>query len=89
MQVMTKEWLLENVSLLPKQEMEQLKEYLEFLVWKTKQQPIKTSLAQQIVNTMEQSTEVTIEDAHSLLTAIKEGQKPVQFKSPFKLENHV
>ncbi|MDM8558953.1 hypothetical protein [Candidatus Parabeggiatoa sp. HSG14] len=63
--------------------MEQLREYLEFLVWKTKQQSTKTSLAQKIIKTMEQSTSVTV-DAHTLLTAIKEGQKPIRFESPFK-----
>ena len=44
MQVMTREWLFESVSQLPTREMEQLREYLEFLVWKTKQQPIENSL---------------------------------------------
>jgi hypothetical protein len=82
MSIMTREWLFDSVSQLPNREIEQLREYLEFLVWKTK--PTETSLAQKIIQTMEQSTEVTIEDAHSLLTAIKEGQKSVQFESPFK-----
>ena len=67
MQAINKEWFFDNISQLPNKEIKQLKEYVEFLVWKQH----KTNLPLEILQKMEQSTEVTIEDANELLITIK------------------
>ena len=80
----TREWALNTVAKLPEKDMEQLKDYLEFLVWKNNQkQTGKNPIAQHIIKAMEQPPEVTHEDIEALLQAIKEGKQPIRFKSPF------
>ena len=90
MQTTTREWVLDTVTKLPEKDVEQLKYYLEFLTWKSKQQESepkqtgKNPMAQRIIEAVEKSHEVTIEDAEALLQVIKENQMPVRFDSPFK-----
>ena len=45
-------------------------------------------IAQRIIEAVEKSYDVTMEDAETLLQVIKENQKPVQFKSPFVMSEH-
>jgi len=85
MQATTKEWVLDTVSQLPEKEMEQLRDYLEFLMWKTEQWKSEGQhLSQRIIEVVEQSHDVTMEDAEALLQAIEEGKRPVRFGSPFE-----
>ena len=90
MQTATREWIHKTVDQLPDRETEQLKDYLEFLTWKSKRQKSepkqtgKNPMAQRIIEAVEKSHEVTIEDAEALLQVIKENQMPVRFDSPFK-----
>ena len=48
----------------------------------------KNPIAQRIIEAVEKSNDVTMEDAETLLQVIKENQKPVQFKSPFVMSEH-
>ena len=90
MQAVTREWIHKAVDKLPDREAEQLKGYLEFLTWKSKQQESepkqtgKNPMAQRIIEAVEKSHDVTMEDAEALLKVIKENQIPVRFDSPFK-----
>ncbi len=90
MQAVTREWIHKAVDQLPDQETEQLKDYLEFLTWKSNQQESepkqtgKNPMAQRIIEAVEKSHDVTMEDAEALLKVIKENQIPVRFDSPFK-----
>ena len=90
MQTTTREWIFDTVTKLPQKDVEQLKDYLEFLTWKAKQQKPepkqtgKNPMAQRIIEAVEKSHDVTIEDAEALLQVIKENQMPVRFDSPFK-----
>ena len=43
----------------------------------------KNPMAQRIIEAVEQSYDVTMEDAEALLQVIKENQIPVRFDSPF------
>ncbi len=43
----------------------------------------KNPIAQRIIEAVEKSQEVTLEDAEILLQVIKENQMPVRFDSPF------
>jgi hypothetical protein len=69
---------------------EQLKHYLQFLTWKSNtQKPAPKSgpqnpIALRVVEAIEKSNEVTIEDAEALLQSIKEGEIPMRFSSPFE-----
>ena len=90
MQTATKEWILETISLLPNNKLEQLGNYLKFLLWEDKQnkQPkLKAkSIAQKLIETIGESNQVTMEDAQALLNAIEEGKKTMRFDSPFESE---
>ncbi len=48
----------------------------------------KNPIAQRIIDSVEKSYDVTVEDAEALLKVIKENQKPLQYKSPFELSEH-
>ena len=48
------------------------------------QQTVKNPMAQRIIEAVEKSYDVTMEDAEALLQVIKENQMPVRFDSPFK-----
>ena len=90
MQSTTREWIVQTVSQLPEKYAEQLKDYLEFLTWKSKQQKSepkttgKNPIALRVIEAIEKSNEVTMEDAEALLQSIKEGEIPMRFDSPFK-----
>ena len=43
----------------------------------------KNPIAQRIIEAVEKSHDVTLEDAEALLQVIKENQMPVRFDSPF------
>ena len=89
MQTTTKEWVLDTVAKLPDKDVEQLKAYLEFLTWKSKQQESepkttgKNPIAQKIIEAMKEPPHLTEEDAQALLQAIDEGKQPIRFESPF------
>jgi len=73
----------EQIFRLPLKEMEQLKEYLDFLIWKAKpQQQEGNRIAQEIISALKQSNELTIDDAYALLKTIKESEKSLPCKSP-------
>ena len=84
-QAATVGWVVDTVSLLPSRERKQLRDYLNFLVWKTRQHEPE-SLAQKIIKAVEHSNEVTMDDALALLKTIEEGKKVMQFDSPFEPE---
>ena len=48
----------------------------------------KNPIAQRIIEAVENSYDVTMEDAETLLRVIKEKQQPVQFEPPFKVTGH-
>ena len=88
MQTTTRQWVLDTVSQLPERELEQLRDYLEFLTWKSKQQkPEGNLIAKDIIKSMEQPPHVTHEDVEALLQAIDEGKQPIRFESPFDETN--
>ena len=73
----------EEIFRLPLKEMEQLKEYLDFLIWKAKAQEKEGNhIAQEIISTLKASNELTIDDAYALLKTIKESEKSLPCKSP-------
>ena len=90
MQATTKEWVIKTLEQLPPKETEQLIDYLDFLVWRTKQEKTeqketgKNLIAQRIIKAMEQPPEVTHEDVEALLQEIEDGRMPVKFDSPFE-----
>ena len=90
MEVMTKQRVLKTLEQLPEKETEQLIDYLDFLVWKSKQEEShpkttgKNPIALRVIEAIEKSNEVTMEDAEALLQSIKEGEIPMRFDSPFK-----
>ena len=90
MQTPIREWIHKAVDGLPDRETEQLKDYLEFLTWKTKEknssteQRKKNPTAQRIIEAMEKPPYVSSDDIDSLLKVIKEAKQPTQFESPFE-----
>ena len=89
MQSTTKEWIIQTVSQLPQKDVERMKDYLEFLTWKSKQQESelkptgKNPIAQKIVEAMKEPPHLTEDDIQALLQAIDEGKQPTRFESPF------
>lgn len=95
MSVTTKKWVLNTVEKLSTSEMEELKRYLEYLVWKSqtptgnlenpKDSPKSKPTGQptQILAALNRSHRVSTEDAEALLQSIKEGEIPIQFDSDF------
>jgi len=90
MQTATKEWIHQTVDQLPEKDAERLKDYLEFLTWKSKQQKSepktagKNPIAQRILKAMEKPPHLTHEDVEALRQSIEEGKMPVKFDSPFE-----
>ncbi len=95
MSVTTKKWVLDTVEKLSVSEIEELKHYLEYLVWKS-QTPTRTlgnpkdlpkldrrGQPRQILAAINKSHDVTAEDAAALLHSIKEGEIPMRFDSDF------
>ena len=95
MSVTTKKWVLNTVEKLSASEMEELKHYLEYLVWKS--QTLTRSLGnpkdlpklerrgqpKHILEAINKSHDVTTEDAAALRQSIKEGEIPMRFDSDF------
>lgn len=95
MSVTTKKWILNAVEKLSASEIEELKQYLEYLVWKS-QIPAESlgslqnmpkskrkGQPRQILEAINKSHHVTTEDAEALLHSIKEGEIPMRFDSDF------
>ena len=82
MSATTREWVLETVAALPNPEMGELKQYLEYLIWKS-QKPKRKGQPKQVLAAINKSHDVTMEDALALLQSIKEGEIPMRFDSPF------
>ena len=82
MSATTKEWVLDTVAKLPNSEMGELKQYLEYLIWKS-QKPKGKGQPKQVLEAINKSHGVTMEDALALLESIKEGKTPIRFDSPF------
>ena len=85
MSVTTKEWVFNAVEKLSASEIEELKRYLEYLVWKSEiptenlenlQDSFKLKRKgrpKRILASINKSHDVTPEDVEALLNAIKEG----------------
>lgn len=96
MQPATREWIHQTVDQLPEKDAEQLKDYLEFLIWKSKQKAVvhgqrqpesktgKNPIAQRIIKAMEKPPYVAHEDIEALLQVISEAKQPTRFESPFE-----
>ncbi len=80
--ITTKEWVLDTVAKLPNPEMGELKQYLEYLIWKS-QRPKGKGQPTQVLEAINKSHDVTMEDALALLESIKEGKTPIRFDPPF------
>lgn len=95
MSVTRKKWVINTVEKLSTSEIEELKRYLEYLVWKSEiptenlenlQDSSKLKRKGQpkrISAAINKSHDVTPEDAEALLNAIKEGEIPMCFDSRF------
>ena len=88
MSVTTKKWVLNTVKKLSASEIEELRYYLEYLVWKS-QTPIENlgnlqdspkferkGQPRQILEAINKSHDVTMQDAEALLHSIKESETP-------------
>ncbi len=95
MSVTTKKWVLETVEELSASEIEELKRYLEYLVWKSEiptesfgnpqdsSKLKRKGQPERILAAINKSHHVTPEDAKALLDSIKEGEIPMRFDSVF------
>ena len=93
MSVTTKKWVLNTVEALSASEIEELKRYIEYLLWKSEiptenlENPQDSSKLRRkgqpkrILAALNRSHDVTPEDAEALLNAIKEGEIPIRFDS--------
>ena len=95
MSVTTKKWGINTVEKLSASEIEELKCYLEYLIWKS-QTPTESlenpqnlsklkqrGQPKQILEAINRSHDVTTEDAEALLHSIREGEIPMRFDSDF------
>lgn len=95
MSVKTKKWVLDTVEKLSHPEIEELQKYLEYLIWKSQlstkgfskpqdsPNPEPKGQPKQILEAVNKSHQVTMEDAEALLQSIKEGEIPMRFDSAF------
>ena len=95
MSVTAKKWMLHTVEKLSAAEIEELKRYLEYLVWKSEipterlgipqdlSKPEPTGQPSQVLAAINRSDQVSIEDAEALLQSIKDGEIPLRFDSVF------
>ena len=95
MSVTTKEWVFNTVEKLSASEIEELKRYLEYLVWKSEipteslgnsqdsSELKRKGQPRRILEAINKSHRVTLEDAKALLDSIKEGEIPMRFDSVF------
>ena len=98
MSVTTKKRVLNTVEKLSAAEIEELKRYLEYLVWKSEipteclgtpqdsPKPEPTGQPSQVLAAINRSHQVSIEDAEALLQSIKDGEIPMRFDSAFDEE---
>ena len=98
MSVAKKKWVLNTVEKLSASEIEELKRYLEYLIWKSEIPTESLGNSQnssglkrkgqskRILEVINKSHHVTPEDAKALLNAIKEGEIPMRFDSVFDKE---
>lgn len=88
----TKEWIIQTIAQLPEPEAKQLKDYIEFLTWKSMQKRKPENgqnlIAQSIIKAMENPPHLTYEDVEALRRSIEEGKMPVDFASPFEPDEH-
>lgn len=95
MSVRTKNWVLKTVEKLSAAEIEELRCYLEYLVWKSETPTERLGTSQdspkleptgqpsQVLAAINRSHQVSIEDAEALLQSIKDGEIPIRFNSAF------
>ena len=95
MSVTTKEWVLNTVEELSAAEIEELKRYLEYLVWKSEipterlgtpqdsPKPEPIGQPSQVLAAINRLHQVSIEDAEALLQSVKDGEIPMRFDSVF------
>ena len=95
MSVTTKEWVLKTVEKLSASEIEELRRYLEYLVWKSEIPTERLGIPQDspkleptgrpshVLAAINRSDQVSIEDAEALLQSIKDGEIPMRFDSVF------
>ena len=95
MSVLTKKWGVDTIEKLPPSEIEELRRYLEYLVWKSQlsttrfevlpesPKPAPTGQPTQVLAALNRSYQVSIEDAEALLQSIKEGEIPIRFDFAF------
>ena len=95
MSVTTKKWGLNTVEKLSAAEIEELKRYLEYLVWKSEisierlgtlqdlPRPEPIGQPSQVLAAINRSDQMSIEDAEALLQSIKDGEIPMRFDSVF------
>lgn len=95
MPIKRKKWVLNTVEKLSTTELEELKRYLEYLIWKSEiptenlRNPQDSSKLKRkgqpkrILAAINKSHDMTPEDAEALLNAIKEGEIPMRFDSVF------
>ena len=95
MSVATKNWVLKTVEELSAAEIEELKGYLEYLVWKSEiptgrlgtpqdsSKPEPTGQPSHVLASISRSHQVSIEDAEALLQSIRDGEIPMRFDSVF------
>ena len=93
--VTTRNWVLKTVEKLSPSEIEELKRYLEYLVWKSEiptehlgipqdsPKPEPTGQPSQVLAAINRSHQVSIEDVEALLQSIKNGEIPIRFDSAF------
>ena len=84
----TREWVLETIAKLPNPEMGELRQYLEYLIWKS-QKSKRKGHPKQVLEAINRSHDVTMEDALALLQSITEGAIPMRFDSPFDKSEEV
>ena len=90
-----KKWIIDAVEKLSAAEIEELKRYLEYLVWKSEipterfgtlqdsPKPEPTGQPSHVLAAINRSDQVSIEDAEALLQSIKDGEMPMRFDSVF------
>ena len=95
MSVATKNWVLKTVEELSAAEIEELRRYLEYLVWKSEipterlgtpqdsPKPKPSGQPSHVLAAIHRSDQVSIEDAEALLQSIKDGEIPMCFDSVF------
>ncbi len=95
MSIMTKKWVLNTIEKLSASEIEELRRYLEYLVWRSEipterlgapqysSKPEPTGQPSQVLAAINRSHQVSIEDAEALLQSIKDGEIPMRFDSVF------